>query len=301
MDPLRSTLLAAARSDRARRAMESFPPARSVVDRFVGGTTDAEVLAVARELQRAKLLVTIDHLGEDVIDDAGAEATVRAYETLLPQLARVGGDVSIKLTALGLSHDPSGALERAQRVVTAATAQEVTVTVDMESSALTDATLSVVHTLRERTPTVAAVLQAMLRRTETDARELGAAGARVRLCKGAYAEESRAAFQRRADVNSSYVRSLTLLWELNGTPLVATHDPLLITTASELARHHPRDFEFQMLYGVRPNEQRRLAELGHTVRIYVPYGQQWYGYLMRRLAERPANLAFFLRSLGSRR
>ena len=282
--------------------MESFGPAKSVVDRFVGGSTDDEVLRVAHELHSSGRLVTVDHLGEDVVDDAGAEATVRAYETLLPRLASVGGgDVSIKLTALGLSHDADGALARAQRVVAAATAHHLTVTIDMESSALTDATLTVVRTLRRDTPTVAAVLQAMLRRTESDARELGREGARVRLCKGAYAEDGEVAFQRRGDVTASYVRSLTLLWESAGTPLVATHDPRLITTAAELARHHPRSFEFQMLYGVRPQEQIRLAQLGHTVRIYVPYGEQWYGYLMRRLAERPANLAFFLRSLGSRR
>ena len=282
--------------------MESFGPAKSVVDRFVGGSTDDQVLSVARELHASGRLVTIDHLGEDVVDGAGAEATVRAYEELLPRLAKVGGgDVSVKLTALGLSQDVDGALARARRVVDAANAHNLTVTIDMESSSLTDATLEIVRALRRDTPTVAAVLQAMLRRTESDARELGREGARVRLCKGAYAEDGNVAFQRRGDVTASYVRSLTLLWESAGTPLVATHDPRLITTAIELSRHHPRSFEFQMLYGVRPREQVRLAQLGHTVRIYVPYGEQWYGYLMRRLAERPANLAFFLRSLGSRR
>jgi proline dehydrogenase len=302
VEPLRTSLLAAARSRRLRHAVEGFGPTRRVVERFVGGDGVDDVIAVATALSARGLRATIDHLGEDVSDDAGAEATVAAYEALIPRLAAVGdADVSVKLTALGLDHDPAGALERARRIVDTATRESVSVTIDMESSALTDATLEVVAALRERTPSVAAVLQAMLRRTERDARELGAAGARVRLCKGAYAEDAAVAFTRRQDVTASYVRSLTLLWESAGTPLVATHDPRLITTALELARHHQRPFEFQMLYGVRPDEQVRLAALGHPVRVYVPYGREWYGYLMRRLAERPANLAFFVRSLGSRR
>jgi proline dehydrogenase len=302
VNPLRSSLLAASRSEKLKRSMERFGPAKSVVDRFVGGSTDDSVLTVALTLASKKLLVTVDHLGEDVVDAAGAGDTVQAYESLVPKLASVGAaDVSVKLTALGLTLNEPDALARARHIVDVASAHNLTVTIDMETSALTDATLRVVRELRAHTPSVAAVLQAMLRRTETDARELGAEGARVRLCKGAYAEGADVAFQRRQDVNASYVRSLTLLWESPGTPLVATHDPSLVTTASELSRHRPRPFEFQMLYGVRPQEQERLADLDHVVRVYVPYGEQWYGYLMRRLAERPANVAFFLRSLGSRR
>jgi proline dehydrogenase len=284
-----------------RRRIERFTPTRTIVDRFVGGEDVSDVVTVAVGLRRRGVLVTVDHLGEDVIDDRGAEATVAAYEQLAPHLATVGAaDVSVKLTALGLGHDPSGALERARRIVAAATTAGLTVTIDMEGSALTDATLEAVMKLREETPSVAAVLQAMLRRTEGDARVLGEAGARVRLCKGAYKEDHAVAFRKREDVTASYVKSLTLLWESRGVPLVATHDPVLIQTATDLATHHPRPFEFQMLYGVRPDEQTRLVAAGHPVRVYVPYGQEWYGYLMRRLAERPANLRFFARSLATR-
>jgi proline dehydrogenase len=177
----------------------------------------------------------------------------------------------------------------------------MTTTVDMESSELTDATLDVVDELRRGTPSVAAVLQAMLRRTEADAHRLGAAGARVRLCKGAYLERPEVAFTRREEVSASYFRSLRALWDSPGTPLVATHDPTLVAYARELAGRAPRPFEFQMLHGVRPDEQRDLAAMGHTVRVYVPYGDEWYPYLMRRLAERPANVRFFLRALSTKR
>jgi proline dehydrogenase len=158
-----------------------------------------------------------------------------------------------------------------------------------------------VRLLRKETPTVACVLQAMLRRTEVDAREMGAEGARVRLCKGAYAEDAATAFQRRDEVNAAYLRALTAVWDSAGTPLVATHDPRLIDAVQQLARRRPRPFEHQMLYGIRPDEQARLAMSDAPVRIYLPFGQEWYGYFMRRLAERPANVVFFLRAMSSRR
>jgi proline dehydrogenase len=300
--PLRASLLAAARSERLRRSIESVGATRSIVDRFVGGTTTAEVIEVAGRLRAEGLLVTVDHLGEDVHDDAGADATVAAYRDLMPALAAVAGaDVSVKLSALGIGHDREGALKRARAIVECASECALTTTIDMESSELTDATLDVVEELRAETPSVAAVLQAMLRRTEADAHRLGERGARVRLCKGAYAERPDVAFTRREEVNASYFRSLRALWDSPGTPLVATHDPTLVAYARELAARAPREFEFQMLYGVRPDEQRALAAAGHEVRVYVPYGDEWYPYLMRRLAERPANVRFFLRAVTTRR
>lgn len=302
MAVLRSTLLAASRSARLKRWSEKFGPTRRVVERFVGGSSVADAVRVAGVLHRQGLLTTIDRLGEDVIDDAGADATVEEYLQLLSELGEArDADVSVKLTALGLMHDQSGALMRAQRIVRAAADRGATVTIDMESSALTDATLGIVRKLRTEHPSVAAVLQAMLKRTESDARELGAEGARVRLCKGAYKEDADVAFHKREEIRTSYVRSLTLLWESAGTPLVATHDPVLVDSATQLAQHHPRPFEFQMLYGVRPDEQVRLARAGNQVRVYVPFGDEWYGYLVRRLAERPANLKLLLRSLSSKR
>jgi proline dehydrogenase len=299
---LRSSLLAASHSKRLRRGIEKFSTTKSVVDRFVGGTTTKEVVNTAARLNDAGLLVTIDHLGEDVIDDVGAEATLSAYLALIPALSNVpGADVSIKLSALGLLVDAPGASKRARRIVDAATAAGVTVTVDMESSDLTDATLEVVGELRMAEPSVGAVIQSMLRRSDSDARELAAVGARVRLCKGAYAEQNDVAFRKRAEVNSSYFRCLRILWSSSAVPLVASHDPVIISYAQDLSAREPRDFEFQMLYGVRTEEQVALANDGRRVRVYVPYGAEWYGYLMRRLAERPANLAFFARALSSRR
>jgi len=307
MNPLRGAILAAARSDRVRSSVEGFGATRRVVDRFVAGETAADALDCVVRLGNDGLLATIDHLGEEVRDAAGAEATVRAYGALLEALAAKdlarGADVSVKLTALGLEADPAGARRRAAAVLTAARDVGATMTIDMEQSALTSATLATVRELREEDASVAAVLQAMLRRTEDDAAALAAEGARVRLCKGAYAEDADVAFQRRRDVDDSYRRCLAVLLSARCTPLVATHDPAMVAAATELAAAEgraPGDWELQMLLGVRPEEQVRLRSLGLTVRVYVPFGAQWWGYLMRRMAERPANMAFFLRALATR-
>lgn len=308
MNPLRSTILAASRSTRVRATVTSVPATRRVVDRFVAGATAGDALECVHRLTGEGLLATVDHLGEEVADAQGADATVAAYAALLDALASKdlarGADVSVKLTALGLDVDDRGALDRARAVLAAARAAGATMTVDMEHSALTSVTLDVVRELRDEDPSVAAVLQAMLRRTEDDARALAAEGARVRLCKGAYAESADVAFTRRSEVDASYRRCLAVLMGAACTPLVATHDPAMVTAALELAAAEgrgPEDFEVQMLLGVRPDEQRRLSSLGFTVRVYVPYGTEWWGYLTRRLAERPANLAFLLRAMASRR
>jgi proline dehydrogenase len=177
---------------------------------------------------------------------------------------------------------------------------DTSVTLDMEDHTITDLTLEILHTLRKEYPGTGAVLQAYLYRTEEDCRDLAEAGSRVRLCKGAYAEPESVAFQDRQEIDRSYVRCMKILMAGNGFPMLATHDPTLIDIGLKLANDNargPKDFEFQMLYGIRPTEQRRLARLGHAVRVYVPYGTDWYGYLVRRLAERPSNLRFFGRSL----
>jgi proline dehydrogenase len=173
----------------------------------------------------------------------------------------------------------------------------------MEDHTTTDSTLGILTVLRKDFPSIGAVLQAYLRRTEGDCRELSYEGSRVRLCKGAYKEPESVAYRHAEDVDRSYVRCLNILMAGAGRPLVATHDPRLVAIAGERARWHgrsPGSYEFQMLYGIRPDEQRRLVERGETVRVYVPYGDEWYAYLMRRLAERPANVGFFLRSLASK-
>jgi proline dehydrogenase len=194
--------------------------------------------------------------------------------------------------------------EHAHAVCAAAATTGTTVTLDMEDHETTDQTLDMLARLRIDFPATGAVLQAYLRRTEGDCRELAYAGSRVRLCKGAYAEPESVAFQSAVEVDRSYVRCLNILMAGQGYPMVATHDPRLIAIAEDRASWYdraPEDFEFQMLYGVRPDEQLRLTRAGYTVRVYVPYGTQWYPYLMRRLAERPANLAFFLRAVTSRK
>jgi proline dehydrogenase len=174
----------------------------------------------------------------------------------------------------------------------------------MEDHTTTDQTLATLRELRKDFPETGAVLQAYLRRTEADCRLLAHEGSRVRLCKGAYNEPESVAFPSRHEVDRSYVRCLKVLMAGQGYPMVATHDPRMIRIATALATRHdraPGSYEFQMLFGIRPDEQRRLAAAGETVRVYLPYGQEWYGYLMRRLAERPSNLTFFLRSLISKK
>ena len=196
------------------------------------------------------------------------------------------------------------ALENARAICRAARNAGTTVTLDMEDHTTTDSTLAILRDLRKDFPETGAVLQAYLHRTEADCRALAYEGSRVRLCKGAYNEPEEVAFQGREEVDKSYVRCLKVLMAGQGYPMIASHDPRLISIASSIAGRYGREkgtYEFQMLYGIRPEEQKRLARKGETVRVYVPYGQEWYGYLMRRLAERPQNLSFFVKSLISKK
>jgi proline dehydrogenase len=303
---LRSVILAAARSQRVSRLVETAPVSRSVVKRFVAGAGTTDALRVTKELVGSGLKVTLDYLGEDTLNADQAEHTKEEYLRLLSQLADAGltpaAEVSLKLSALGQKFDEKLAEANARAILTAAVAAGTTVTLDMEDHTTTDSTLEMLERLRVDFPMVGAVVQAYLRRTEGDCRELRLDGQRVRLCKGAYKEPESVAYQSKADVNKSYVRCMNLLMSGPGYPMLATHDPRLIAIGEDRAswfERSPDEFEFQMLYGIRPEEQRRLAAKGYTVRVYVPYGDQWYGYLMRRLAERPANLAFFLRSFAS--
>ena len=307
---LRRGLLGLARSARAKQLLVSLPPTRAVVDRFVPGESSAEAVDVVARLVADGLLVSLDVLGEDTTDEGLAERAVAAYLELLTRLSDRGlatsAEVSVKLSAIGQAL-PEGerlALEGARRICRAARNAGTTVTLDMEDHTTTDSTLRVLRELRKDFPETGAVLQAYLRRTEADCRALAVEGSRVRLCKGAYDEPERVAFQDRLEVDRSYVRCLRVLMEGDGYPRVATHDPRMVAIAETLAQRTGRtadSFEFQMLYGIRPDEQRRLADAGHRVRVYVPYGAEWYGYLVRRLAERPANLGFFLRALVSTR
>ncbi|PXY31373.1 proline dehydrogenase family protein [Prauserella muralis] len=303
---LRSALIAASRSPRCRALVEGLPVARPIVDRFVAGTGVADALRATRELTTDRL-VTLDHLGEDTTEAAQADATVDAYRGLLATLADAGladrAEVSVKLSALGRALPVDGdkiALENARLICVAAARAGTTVTVDMEDHTTTDSTLGIVRELRVDFPWVGTVLQAYLRRTEGDCAELAGPGSRIRLCKGAYDEPGSVAFRRKADVDASYVRCLKVLMSGQGYPMVATHDPRLIAIAEDLATRagrSEREYEFQMLFGIRADEQQRLAAEGRRVRVYLPYGSEWYPYFMRRLGERPANLAFFARAL----
>ncbi|MET7393398.1 proline dehydrogenase family protein [Dactylosporangium sp. NPDC005572] len=304
---LRSAILAAARSNRVERLVESAPVSRSIVRRFIAGEHADDALACTRDLVADGLAVTIDFLGEDTTNPQQAEATRDEYIKLLDALHAAeltpAAEVSLKLSALGQVFDEKLAYEHARAICAKATEAGTTVTLDAEDHTTTDSTLEVLARLRADFPTTGAVVQSYLRRTEADCRELAVSGSRVRLCKGAYNEPESVAYQRRLDVDKSYVRCLNVLMSGAGHPMIATHDPRLVAIGEDRAKwfdRTPDEFEFQMLYGVRPDEQRRLAELGYTVRVYLPYGTQWYAYMMRRLAERPANLAFFARALRSK-
>jgi proline dehydrogenase len=303
----RSVILAAAGSSQVERLVQRVPLSRSVVSRFVAGTSSDDALDVSRKLIGAGLAVTLDYLGEDTTTPADAETARDEYLGLLDGLAAgeltPAAEVSVKLSALGQAFDEKLAEEYARVICAKASEAGTTVTVDMEDHNSTDATLEILARLREDFPTVGVALQAYLRRTEADCRELAVHGARIRLCKGAYAEPESVAYQSRLDVDKSYVRCMNILMSGDGYPMIASHDPRIVAIAEDRAKwfdHSCDEFEFQMLYGVRPEEQLRLAKAGYTVRVYVPYGTQWYGYLMRRLAERPANVAFFARALRSR-
>lgn len=307
---MQKALLAASRRPGLRRLVTGTPATRRVVDRFVAGQTLDDALAVARALHADGIRVTLDHLGEDITDRAEALRTRDAYLAALEGLAslRLGraADVSVKLSAFGQALPDGGhdvALELVRPVVEAATAIGSTVTLDMEDHRTVDSTLGVLADLRKEHPDTGAVLQAMLYRTEDDAKALAVTGSRVRLVKGAYDEPATVAHRRKKDVDDAYARCLEILLAGPGYPMVGSHDPAVITLAHELAAQHSRaadSWEVQMLYGIRPEEQRRLAAAGTQVRAYVPYGDDWYGYFMRRLAERPANVRFFLRSLASK-
>lgn len=316
MNPLRPAILAAAGSDRVKRTLTTSPATAPLVRRFVPGETRPELVAAVRELLASGRAVSVDFLGENTTDRMRADAAVAEYLALVNDLAAldtaavpVGAvplEVSVKLSALGqaLGADgPATAAENLRIICTKAAEAGVWVTVDAEDHTTTAGTLATLREVRPDFPWLGTVIQAYLYRSEEDCRDLARAGARVRLCKGAYREPATVAHQRRSDVDRAYLRCLRALMRGAARPLVASHDPALLAAAADLAARTgrgPGEFEYQMLYGVRADEQVRLAEHGDFVRVYVPYGAQWYGYLMRRLAERPANLGFFLRALAGR-
>jgi proline dehydrogenase len=310
----RPAIMAASRSNGLRHTAERLSVTRKVVHRFVPGETLGDVLTTVAALRDSGRFVSIDYLGEDVTDAEAARHTVKAYLGLLDALderhERTDGaaplEVSLKLSALGQALPRDGekiALENAHTICMKARDIGAWVTVDAEDHTTTDSTLSIVRELRTDFDWLGTVLQAYLKRTHGDCVEFAASGARIRLCKGAYDEPASVAFRDRDEVTDAYLRCLGVLMRGNGYPMVASHDPAVITAVPDLARETGRTvgcFEYQMLYGIRDTEQRGLADDGNQLRVYVPFGTQWYGYFIRRLAERPANLTFFLRALAER-
>ncbi|WP_217702447.1 proline dehydrogenase family protein [Nocardioides guangzhouensis] len=311
MSLLRQPILLLARSEAVKKLVSTMPVSSGIVTSYVPGEgTEAAVEATARLVDDG-LTVTLDYLGEDTLDAAQADATVAAYLDVLQALSSRGlarnAEVSVKLSAIGQALPDGGhkiALDNARTICRAARNAGTTVTLDMEDHTTTDSTLQILAELRRDFPETGAVLQAYLHRTEDDCRRLAHEGSRVRLCKGAYNEPESVAFQDKLDVDKSYVRCMKVLLQGDGYPMLATHDPRMIAIGRSIASDTGRargSYEFQMLYGIRPEEQKRLAGEGESMRVYIPYGLEWYGYLMRRLAERPQNLSFFVKSLISKK
>jgi proline dehydrogenase len=278
--------------------------ARRFAARFVAGETVADGVAALTALNARGITASLDLLGESVAGAAEAGAARDVYLQTLDQIRRAGadGNVSVKLTQMGLDTDEGLCVENLRAIIARARQYDSFVRIDMEGSAYTATTLRL-FTQRfypEFGNAVGVVLQSYLRRTEQDVEEMIALGARVRLCKGAYKEPPEVAFPAKREVDASYVRGMERLLERGNYPAIATHDAKIIAHAKAFARRRevpPSRFEFQMLYGVRRDLQHALRHEGWNVRVYVPFGEQWYPYLMRRLAERPANIAFLLGSI----
>ncbi|MFD3326092.1 proline dehydrogenase family protein [Streptomyces sp. NPDC058701] len=299
-------ILAASRSDTMRRIVSAAPVTKPVVNRFIPGETVDQVIPIVEELTRNGLEVTLDVVGEDITEVAQSHAARDAYLLLIERLAELGlgesVEMSVKLSMFGqaLEGGHELALANVRPVVEAAAAIGTTVTLDAEDHTTLDSMFAIHEELRRDFPQTGCVIQAYLFRTEADARRLAAAGSRVRIVKGAYKEPAEVAYLDKAEIDKAYVRIMRILMEGEGYPMIGSHDPRLIAIAQEMARQAGRkldEYEFQMLYGIRGEEHLRLAAEGHRMRVYTAYGTDWYGYFMRRLAEKPANLLFFLRSM----
>ncbi len=275
----------------------------SFARRFIAGETTAEAILAARALEAQGLTVTLDLLGESVASRDAASRATDQYIDAIREIGRagIGRNISLKLTQLGLTIDRATAIDNLRRVLDAAAADRFFVRIDMENSPYTDATLETFETLwgigyRD----VGVVVQSALRRSAADLARVNALGARVRLVKGAYSEPREVAYTRKADVDAAFVELMTPLFRDGAYPAIATHDPAMIEAAKRLAAlHHvaPDGFEFQMLHGVRRDLQASLVAEGFRMRVYVPFGAEWFPYFMRRLGERPANVGFVIRSV----
>lgn len=310
MSVTRSVFLGLARSESLRRLAIGFGPARAMSHRFVAGETLDQAVAVVRALNEQGLLATLDHLGENVTTETEARDSTNEILDLVAAIEAQGlkSGVSVKLTQLGLDLGPWLAAENLQRIVARAAAAGCFVRIDMESHEYVDATLEILAGLWDHYKNVGAVIQSYLYRSPGDVDRLVEMGASVRLVKGAYDEPPEVAHPDKADTDAAFIQLMEVLFgpraRANGVyPAIATHDTRLIDWAREQVEQQGIDrdrFEFQMLYGIRSRLQRQLVADGYRVRTYVPYGQQWWPYFMRRLAERPANIVFIARNLVRR-
>jgi proline dehydrogenase len=275
--------------------------------RFIAGETIGEAIEAARAVQARGMHLTLDLLGESVGCLEDGEAATRRYLSVIDAIVESGieRNVSLKLTQLGLDVDPASAVDNLRKILERAEPAGFFVRIDMENSPYTDVTLDIFETLwRHGHRSIGTVLQSSLTRSERDLARLCALGARVRLVKGAYKEPKAAAYQHKADVDAAYERMVKTLLLEGHHPAIATHDPQMLALTRRLAQEHgvpPDRFEFQMLYGIRRDLQAALVKDGYQVRVYIPFGTEWFPYFMRRLGERPANVAFVIQGiLGER-
>jgi len=295
---VRNLFLYLSRNRGLRRWLETSRSARPLTSRFIAGQTLDDVLRVCAKLAGERIFSSLDHLGENVTTLEEAEASRADYEKAQAALeaSGTGATISLKLTQLGLDLSPEVCRNHVLHLARKARDMGSRVEIDMESSEYTDRTLAIVHDIHSQTGSVRSVIQAYLRRSEEDIRRLNYLCIPVRLCKGAYNEPHSVAFASKAEVDANYLKLAKLLLEEGTEPALATHDPKMIEGA--LASNRDRNtFEFQMLYGVRRDLQKMLVDKGFRVRLYVPYGNAWYPYFMRRLAERPANVFFIARNM----
>jgi proline dehydrogenase len=285
-----------------RRWMERSPLSKKFTQRFVAGETLEDALDVVTRLEQERIWTTLDHLGENVTTIEEAAASRDSYVQALDRIEerKLPSTVSIKLTQFGLDLSPEACLQNVRQLAAKAKAGGSRVEIDMESSVYTDRTLDVVTRISEEFGCTRAVIQAYLFRSASDVERLNSLGVPVRLCKGAYDEPASVAFAEKREVDRNYLTLMKTLLDKGTYPGIATHDEQIMGEAFRYARERriaPDRFEFQMLYGIRRDLQRRIIDLGYRLRLYVPYGTAWYPYFMRRLAERPANVLFLLRNL----
>jgi len=306
MNITRRAVLSVADQAKVREIFQTNPQARKLVNRFVAGETLDDALNVARELQKDGITVTLDQLGENVNSEEAASAAVVGYVDTLQQLAANGLDanISVKLTMLGMDLGDHIAVENMRRILDAAREVNGFVRIDMESSMYTERTMVIFTQLHDQFPeNVGIVLQTYLHRTAQDVIDMIERGARVRLVKGAFAEPETVAIQSKKEADENFRMLMRHLLDKGNYPAIATHDPRMIEDAIDYARRNtipPDRYEFQMLYGVRTQEQQRLRKAGYNMRVYVPFGTEWYAYYTRRIAEKPSNAFFVLRQLLDR-